>query len=342
MTDADFGRAMVFFMDDNQDARRGTADSLRRMGVKNVKEFRRFKELRHELSSVTPHLIIIGSDREHSVDVSLLHEIREGKLGRNPFVPIMIGTVDSQEDDVVAIQQHGADDVFNKPFVPNDLRERIVRATESSRDFFVTSTYVGPERRRPPYQSSFEPPSALRDYNRVREEVVRMPTPKSLKKIIMGVSEREVMQEIAQARQLLLMKRRSAGVVDVHVEMDKIVDRLKVEGFSSGVRDHMHALRQDYVIARENLPENFGNTLGMIDALDRLTEMFCSDFEAHKVSEVLKMYAPLARAIPEALKIDEQEDINRRMVVATGLIEDDDGSASSEEADGEKVEVETG
>lgn len=95
----------------------------------------------------------------------VIHRIRHGHLGINPFV-IIIVTLSSQHiRDIGKLLFIGADDVVIKPLSGKVLAERVEYNAVHRRPFVVTSNYIGPDRRadddRPSDIPQFEVPNTL-------------------------------------------------------------------------------------------------------------------------------------------------------------------------------------
>ena len=63
--------------------------------------------------------------------------------------PLLLTAADTPSSHIQEIFSCGADALVRKPITPTCLIERILWATRSERQFVVTETYVGPERRTP-------------------------------------------------------------------------------------------------------------------------------------------------------------------------------------------------
>ncbi len=99
----------------------------------------------------------------------LTHDIRNHRLGNNPFLPIITMVTDATSANIVNVMESGPDDLVLKPLSTGFfLFTRIMSMVERTRSFVVTSDYIGPERRNENRQHqdlplSMEVPSPLRD-----------------------------------------------------------------------------------------------------------------------------------------------------------------------------------
>jgi CheY-like chemotaxis protein len=84
--------------------------------------------------------------------------VREGGLGPNPFVHIVLMAWRLEGDLVQRALNCGADDLITRPFSVDFLRARLRTHAEARKSFVVTWDYIGPDRRRARPQ---QPPSNL-------------------------------------------------------------------------------------------------------------------------------------------------------------------------------------
>ena len=95
----------------------------------------------------------------------IIHRIRHGHLGINPFVIVIVTVSSRQIKDISKLLFIGADDVVIKPLNGKVLAERVEYNAVHRRPFVVTSNYIGPDRRadddRPSDIPQFEVPNTL-------------------------------------------------------------------------------------------------------------------------------------------------------------------------------------
>jgi len=77
----------------------------------------------------------------------LVKEVREEKIGDNPFVVIILLVNKDDDHAVKKAVNSGADDVLAKPFDPEVILERLFSIKKSRKLFVATSGYIGPNRR---------------------------------------------------------------------------------------------------------------------------------------------------------------------------------------------------
>ncbi len=124
-------------------------------------------EIERVLRQSTPELLILDVMTDGGEAFDLIRDIRNGRLGDDPFITIIATSWDAQQPVIDHIHDCGADDAFIKPAPARKLTERIFNLAQDKRQFVVTATYIGPDRRR--------------DASRAQEESVRLGVPSSLR-----------------------------------------------------------------------------------------------------------------------------------------------------------------
>jgi DNA-binding response OmpR family regulator len=151
------------------------SDSYMRQGLRNAfategyQDFRtvgRVTLLRELLASTPTDLLILDVDAPDGDAIGLVRDIRAGKLGRNPFLPIIMATWDADPGKIGRAAHAGVDAILAKPLAPAHLFSRIDFLVNSRKPFIATNTYFGPERRTRERQGCirhFEVPNTLKD-----------------------------------------------------------------------------------------------------------------------------------------------------------------------------------
>ncbi len=105
--------------------------------------------------AATPVDLLVADVTENPTQVyDLVRSIRDGKIGKNPFVHIVLTAWTLDGDLVQAALNCGADDLIMRPISVDLLSKRIRTNVLSRKQFIVTADYVGPDRRRAPPRNS--------------------------------------------------------------------------------------------------------------------------------------------------------------------------------------------
>jgi CheY-like chemotaxis protein len=155
MQDMKLEEARVLLVDSQAHTRGLLSDALWKIGFSKIEEVAEIDDLKQAIEFVEPDLVLIDVDENREFVCDAIKDIRNRKLGNNPFVAIVALTWKSAKDAVGDVLSAGVDDIVMKPVSPTILRERVTALIEDRKDFVVTADYVGPDRR-----ATKRPPSA--------------------------------------------------------------------------------------------------------------------------------------------------------------------------------------
>lgn len=143
-------KVSVLFVEDKGNIRSTIRNVLAQEGLTKTRDYMKLDPVRVALSSEMPDLLIIDAELEDRLgdSVQLVKDIRHGRLGKNPYIPIVATLWAADADLIGRIVDAGADDILLKPFSPNDLMSRITALIKLRKEFIVTSDYIGPDRRK--------------------------------------------------------------------------------------------------------------------------------------------------------------------------------------------------
>ena len=140
--------------------REGLRGTLRAEGMRRTRTFARLEDLLNALRERSPDLIVLADDIDPTI-FQIVKDIRNHKIGRNPFIVISFMVKPEDERSIKKATLAGADDVLIKPVAPGPLLERISQLGKKRLPFIATTDYVGPERRR----DNSDRPSKIRQLN---------------------------------------------------------------------------------------------------------------------------------------------------------------------------------
>ena len=144
---------------------------------RDVRALSSVEVLEEVLDGVFPDLLILDADMPDGDSVDLVRRVRLSKVGRNPFIPIILTSWHASKSLVRRAVDSGADAFVVKPFAASQLFSRIDMMITARKPFVVTADYLGPDRRETPRADGpryFHPPNTLR--NRVLGETVELST----------------------------------------------------------------------------------------------------------------------------------------------------------------------
>lgn len=116
----------------------------------NFRDFRNgasVQDIRNALKTRPPDLVITDGNLADGDVCGLITDIRNNRVGTNPFLSIIVTTWQPSEDLVRRVVDCGADDLLVMPASRKALHNRIEMLTFNRKSFVVTATYIGPNRR---------------------------------------------------------------------------------------------------------------------------------------------------------------------------------------------------
>lgn len=79
---------------------------------------------------------------------SFVEFVRTSSESPNPYVPIIMLSGHTEQQEVEMARDLGISELAAKPFTAKSLCDRIMRVIENPRSFIITKRYTGPDRRR--------------------------------------------------------------------------------------------------------------------------------------------------------------------------------------------------
>lgn len=133
--------------DPSQMIRTGLKGALYAMGFRAITDTSSYIKLHDLIEQDAVDLLITGSEMEGNDVGFLIKEMRDQRLGSNPF-PVVITLLSRPEPDSVRrIIDSGCDDLLLTPVSPDQLILRIEKLCRTRKPFVVTHDYTGPDRR---------------------------------------------------------------------------------------------------------------------------------------------------------------------------------------------------
>ncbi len=140
--------------------------ALHSHGYRAIGDTGNFVALHDLLQTEPPDLLITAAEIDHNDTGYLVREIRNQRLGGNPFVVVLLLLATADPEAVKLAIDCGADDLMLMPVAPAALLARIDKLSRARKPFIATHDYIGPDRRgqaRPGPHSAptMEPPNPL-------------------------------------------------------------------------------------------------------------------------------------------------------------------------------------
>lgn len=138
----------ILYGDSGQSTRILYRQALMANGYTSLREFDTLEGFASLLAVVQPDMVFMDIDMPGGDAISLVRDLRHGKLGVNPYLPVILTTWEPQHRVVKRVIDAGADDLLVKPLSTRILLERIEALAWNRKPFVVTSDYIGPDRRK--------------------------------------------------------------------------------------------------------------------------------------------------------------------------------------------------
>jgi DNA-binding NarL/FixJ family response regulator len=149
MTGEEFrGEVRILFGDSGQGTRVLYRQALMGAGYNELREFDSLAGFPDLIAVARPDLVFMDLAMPGGNAVALVADLRHGRLGVNPYMPIILTTWDSDERLVRRVVDAGADDLLVKPLSTRIILDRIQTVALHRKPFVVTSDYIGPDRRK--------------------------------------------------------------------------------------------------------------------------------------------------------------------------------------------------
>lgn len=116
-------------------------------GFKSVQDVGTVETLKEVLEEGTPDLLLVAAKLPDGDGCAVVRNLRHSKVGRNPFLSVIVTAWPEECEDVGRMINSGTDHVVLKPVAPLAVFERMEAIIERRRPFVATATYLGPDRR---------------------------------------------------------------------------------------------------------------------------------------------------------------------------------------------------
>lgn len=154
MSDMKFDDVALLIADAGGGIRSEIKSILHFEGFREITETDRVPGIEGAIDEEPVDLMIIDSALPHGDVCDLTHRIRHHEIGGNPFVVVIIMSLDPTQEEIMKIIDSGADDLLLKPISAGMLKKRVLNLISARKQFVVTSDYIGPTRRKKHRQGS--------------------------------------------------------------------------------------------------------------------------------------------------------------------------------------------
>jgi DNA-binding response OmpR family regulator len=117
------------------------------LGIVDIEEASTFYDANRKCSEYDYQVLILNFEIESNDATYIIKQIREQKLGRDPFILSVLLLTSRDEAIVRRAMQAGSDSLLLIPFSTGQLKDQIRAQVDKRKPFIVTQDYIGPERR---------------------------------------------------------------------------------------------------------------------------------------------------------------------------------------------------
>lgn len=120
--------ASCLIVDDDKFSRTFTKTALYQIGIKNTREASTITEASEIIQNYKVDVVLLDHQMPEQNGLDLARHIKEGKVGNNKDLPIIMVTIDTKEKTVLDAKGIGIHEYLVKPISPVALRKRICTA----------------------------------------------------------------------------------------------------------------------------------------------------------------------------------------------------------------------
>jgi DNA-binding response OmpR family regulator len=166
MPEYDLSQVECVLYEPEANVRRLLRDALGALRIHRIQMYGHMDDVGKAFETGNPDLLIADGTDAASPLFKLVHAIRNGALGANPFISIIVTAFNPTRSLVSRVTNSGADALLVKPLAPKQLHDRVAALIENPRNFVATSDFIGPDRRKSPREGGpiplIEVPNTLR------------------------------------------------------------------------------------------------------------------------------------------------------------------------------------
>jgi DNA-binding response OmpR family regulator len=242
--------------------------ALYSIGFRAIAETASFIKLHDLIEQDAIDLLVTSSELEDNDVGFLISEMRNHRLGSNPFLVVITLLANAEPEYVKRVIDSGCDDLLLTPVQPDQLILRIQKLTRTRKPFVVTHDYTGPDRR-----------TKARSFAQQSAPLLEVPNPLKVRAETSGLDSTRLNRMIAE------------GAVTMN--------RLKIERYAVQIEwlvTHIHASIRDGVGATaEALPPHTSKLV--VVASDMIKRLEGTPAASH--------IAPVAELLLTAKRLDE-------------------------------------
>lgn len=140
------GNIDIVYAEGQQRLRHNLRAALNHNGYRGIREFSSLESAEGAIKLMAPDILLLDGDLDDGSVFETVTRLRHNKLGRNPFLSVIVCCSDPDARTVSRFVNCGVDYLVVKPVAPAQLIQRFRTIGRKRKPFEVTSDYIGPDR----------------------------------------------------------------------------------------------------------------------------------------------------------------------------------------------------
>lgn len=284
-----FEDVKVILADPMPASRQSVRTILFNAGFREIHMIESVAGIRKELEKAPLDLLICDTDLADGDVCDLVHEVRHGECGSDPFLPVVALTWEPTPDVVQKVVNSGADSLLILPISGEKLGKGLGTLIRARKPFVVTTDYVGPDRRHGSRESAYQ--------------ATLIPVPNPLKAKATGISDAHIYKES--------MDKINAQKVERHASQICYMATLAINHFSGRVIDKnigARLQRLDYVVGdmiKRLVHTKHAHQVELCKSIDTVVKSIAESIEEPPPKDI-ELLTQLSLAIQVAFSTDDE------------------------------------
>lgn len=228
----------ILYGDPAQGTRSLYRQALVSAGYTTLREFDSLEGFADLLAVAQPDLVFMDIALPGGSAPQLVRDLRLGRLGINPYLPVILTTWSAEQTVVRQIVDSGADDLLIKPLSIRALLERVETVGMNRKPFVVTSDYIGPDRRKASARRGSTVP------------LIEVPNPMRAKMTGEPIDARLLQQAIMMTNEQVNQQRLRASAFRISFVAEQILPHYKAQEMPD---ENMLTMLNDLIASTEDI-----------------------------------------------------------------------------------------
>jgi len=162
MAKLEYANCEILLVDRDLNTRQSVKNILHDAGFRELVLGKTLADVHTHMSKSMPDLLIGSCELPDGDFIDYVKEVRRGKAGNNPFIPIIMLVEEPTPQLVSRIVESGTDTVIAKPISTAQMLDRVGDLIDARKKFVVSDQYIGPVRRQDGTIPGIDAPNTLK------------------------------------------------------------------------------------------------------------------------------------------------------------------------------------